>query len=132
MNSEIFQKVFDILHNVLPLDWKKLVLYVGYSAGSYSMKYYISDENGSYTDCFKQTGISRTQLIKTFMAIDKELSAERKTLDEKNRWNVLSLIVEADGRMKAEYDYVDISENSIEYEQMWKEKYLKNSQGQTP
>ena len=66
------------------------------------------------------------------MAIDKELSAERKTLDEKNRWNVLSLIVEADGRMKAEYDYVDISENSIEYEQMWKEKYLKNSQGQTP
>ena len=43
MNSEILQKVFDILHNVLPLDWKKLVLYVGYSAGSYSMKYYISD-----------------------------------------------------------------------------------------
>lgn len=125
MSNEIFQKVFDILQAVLPAKWEKLVLYVGYTSGSYTMKYYTCNEKGVYTDCFNQQNVNRTQLIKSFMEINKELSSERKMLEGKNKWNVMTMFVDSTGKMKTEYDYVDISENAIAYEQSWKEKYLK-------
>lgn len=124
MNNDVFQNIFDILQPVLPDGWKKMVLFVGYTAGSYTMKYYTSDVEGVYTDCFSQKGASKAQLIKLFMSIDKTVSTERKVLDEKNRWSVMTMIVCSDGSMKTEFDYSDISENAIAYEQSWKEKYL--------
>lgn len=125
MNNEIFQNVFDLIQPLLPNNWKKMMLFVGYTAGSYTMKYYTSNEKGEFIDCFSQKGINKSQLIKLFMNIDKVLSAERKKLDDKNRWTVLTMSVACDGAMKTEFDYADISENAIAYEQNWKEKYIK-------
>lgn len=125
MNNEVFQEIFDILQPVLPTGWKKIVLFVGYTVGSYTMKYYICDNQGIFTDCFSQIGINRAQLIKLFMSIDKAVSPERKKLDEKNKWSVLTMVVADDGKMKTEFDYADISENAIAYEKAWKEKYIK-------
>ena len=124
MNEEIFQKVFDLIQPVLPSGWGKMVLFAGYTAGSYTMKFYTSDKKGAFTDCFSQKGASKTQLIKTFMGVDKYLSAERKKLADKDRWTVMTMIVSSDGKMKTEFDYADISENAIAYEQAWKEKYV--------
>ena len=89
------------------------------------MKFYTSDKDGLYTDCFSQKGINRAQIIKLFMEVDKVLASERKSLDDKNRWSVMTMIVEADGNMKTDFEYNDISENAISYEQNWKNKYLK-------
>lgn len=125
MDKEIFQEVFDKLIPILPMGWKKLVLYVGYTSGSYTMKYYTSDAKGTYTDCFSQSGTNKTQLIKLFMSIDNILQVERTKLDAKNKWTVLTMVVETDGSMKTEFDYADISENAIAYEQSWKRKYIK-------
>ena len=125
MDNEIFQKIFDILQPVLPTGWKKMVLFVGYTAGSYTMKYYTCDNQGIFTDCFSQSGINRAQLIKLFMSIDKAVTPERKKLDGKNKWSVLTMIVTDDGKMKTDFDYTDISDNAIAYEQSWKEKYIK-------
>lgn len=125
MSNEIFQKVYDMIHPFLPEGWKKMVLYVGYTTGSYSMKYYTSDKDGRYTDCFSQKEISKAQIIKLFMDVDKILASERKSLDDKSRWSVMTMIVEADGNMRTDFEYSDISENVISYEQSWKNKYLK-------
>ena len=125
MSEEIFQRVFDLIQPVLPNEWEKMVLFVGYTAGSYTMKFYTSDKKGVFTDCFSQKEANKTQLIKTFMSINKTLSASRKELADKDRWTVMTMIVSAEGKMKAEFDYTDISENLIAYEQAWKEKYLK-------
>ena len=125
MNNENFQKVFDELQPVLPKDWKKMILFVGYTTGSYTMKFYTSDVKNVFTDCFSQKGSNKGRLIKLFMGIDKILKAERKTLSDKDKWTVMTMIVDADGNMKTEFDYTDISENAIAYEQSWKEKYLK-------
>lgn len=125
MNNEIFQNIFDIVQPLLPDSWNKMVLFVGYTAGSYTMKYYTADVKGEYTDCFSQEGINKAQLIKLFMNIDKVVGPERKKLDERNKWTVLTMTVTNDGKMTTEYDYSDISENAIAYEQKWKEKYIK-------
>lgn len=125
MNNEIFQNIFDIIQPTLPNSWKKMVLFVGYTAGSYTMKYYTADEKGEYIDCFSQKEINKVQLIKLFMRIDRVVGPERKKLDEQNKWSVLTMTVTNDGNMKTEFDYADISENVIAYERNWKEKYIK-------
>lgn len=124
MDNKVFQEVFDMLQPFLPHDWNKMVLFIGYTTGSYSMKFYTYNSVGKYIDCFSQEGVSKAKLIQLFMAIDKRLSKDRKELDDKNKWSVMTMIVNADGSMKTEFDYADISENFIGYEQKWKEKYL--------
>lgn len=124
MDNKVFQEVFDMLQPFLPSDWKKMVLFIGYTTGSYSMKFYTCNSVGKYIDCFSQGGVSKAKLIQLFMAIDKRLAKDRKELDDKNKWSVMTMIVNSDGSMKTEFDYADISENFIAYEQKWKEKYL--------
>ena len=123
MSNDVLQKIFDTIEPVLPEDWKKMILFIGYTAGSYTMKYYTSDNTGKYTDCFSLEGVNRSQLTKVFMGINKILKTERDKLDEKNKWSVMTMIVSSDGKMRAEFDYSDISENAIAYERKWKEKY---------
>lgn len=124
MDNKVFQDIFDILQPVLPKEWKKFLLFIGYTEGSYTMKYYTCNDSGVYIDCFSQKEVSRAQLIKVFMSIDKLLSPERKKLDVEHRWTVMTMIVSADGSMKSEFDYKDISESAIQYEREWESKYL--------
>ncbi len=125
MKNEIFQKVFDVLQPVLPTEWRKMILYAAYTEGSYSMKFYTSDNNGRYTDCFSQPGVNDDDVVSAFIDINEILAPERKMLDDINRWSVMTMIVEADGTMKTEFAYDDISENTIAYERKWKETHLK-------
>ena len=124
MDNKVFQDIFDILQPVLPKEWKKLFLFIGYTEGSYTMKYYTCNDSGVYIDCFSQKEINRAQLIRIFMNIDKIVSTQRKDLDEKNRWTVMTMIVDSEGNMKSEFDYTDISEIAIQYEREWEKKYL--------
>ena len=124
MNNNIFQKIFDILQPIFPDGWENMIFYVAYTKGSYTMKYYTSDNTGIYVDCFKNSEVDRGKLIKMFMEIDKTLSEERNLLEEKDKWTVMTMLVDSNGKMKSEFDYLDISENSIEYERKWKEKYI--------
>ena len=124
MDNKVFQDIFDILQPVLPKEWKKFLLFIGYTEGSYTMKYYTCNDSVVYIDCFSQKEVSRAQLIRIFMNIDKIVSPQRKELDEKSRWTVMTMIVSADGSMKSEFDYDDISENAIQYERDWERKYL--------
>ncbi len=125
MDNKILQNVFDLIQPLLPDKWNKMILYVGYTSGSYSMKFYIGDEKTNYIDCFSLKSIGKAQLIKLFMSIDKIIAQERNKLEEKDKWSVLTLTVDKNGKMKADFDYTDINENSIEYERKWKDKYLK-------
>lgn len=124
MNNEIFQHIFDILYPVLPKEWEEMILYVAYTTGSYSMKFYTKNKDGVYTDCFSQ-GINKVRIIKVFMEIDKRLKEQRKQLCDKDIWSVMTMIVKADGSMKTDFEYSDISDSMIEYETEWKEKYIK-------
>lgn len=124
MDNKVFQDIFDILQPVLPKEWKKLLIFIGYTEGSYTMKYHTYNESGVYIDCFSQKEINRAQLIGVFMNIDKIVSPQRKDLDEKNRWTVMTMIVDSEGNMKSEFDYTDISEIAIQYEREWEKKYL--------
>ncbi len=124
MNEQVFQEVFDLIGDFLPQDWTKTVLFAGYTKGSYSIKYYCQTKGKDFTDCFDLGAASKAELIKLFIDIDKVLSKERESLDEKNRWSVLTMMVDHDGSMRTAFDYDDHSEDMIAYEKEWKERYL--------
>ena len=123
MSEIIFQSIFDKLQEVLPSSWEKVVFYASYTSGSYSMKYYV--KNGIETiDCFSQPGVNKMQLVKVFMAIDKELAPVSKSLAPTELWSVMTMIVDGSGNMKTHFDYADISENVIEHTRNWEQQYL--------
>lgn len=124
MDNKIFQCIFDNLLEVMPDKWTKIVFYARYTDGSYSMKYYFDEGDGKYVDCFNQIGVNKIQLVKLFQKIDIELSTQRKKMDEDKRWTVFTMTVDSEGNMKTDFDYVNIEENIISYEQGWKNKYL--------
>lgn len=124
MNEKIFQEVFDLLQDFLPQNWTKTILFAGYTKGSYSMKYYCRTGNGIFIDCFSLDGVSRANLLKLFVNIDKILSKERESLDDNSRWTVLTMMVDRDGKLKTEFDYDDHSEDMLAYEKEWKKKHL--------
>lgn len=124
MNEKTFQEVFDLIQDFLPQNWKETIFFAGYTKGSYSMKYYCRVGDGTFIDCFSFDDVSRADLLKLFINIDKILSKERASFDEKNRWTILTMIVDDSGKMKTEFDYDDHSEDMIAYENVWKKKYL--------
>ena len=125
MNELDYQAIFDVLQDVLPPVWEKVVFYAEYTEGSYSMKYFVNINGGSFVDCYQLKEFSKAQIIKVFMNIDKMISPIRSQMEKGKRWNVLTLIVDASGKFRTEFDYADISENTISYHEEWKDKYLK-------
>ena len=122
MDEKYLQEVFSVLEGVLPHKWNNVAFYAGYTSGSYTMKYFVDCGHG-YIDCFSLSEVKKPQILRAFLSIDKIISAERKAMEEKDRWNVIGLFVDSMGKVKCEFDYTDISENSIEYERGWKAKH---------
>lgn len=120
-----YQSIFNTLQEILPDDWHKVVFYAQYGENSYSMKYFVDSGDGVYTDCFKLKGIPKREIIKAFAVIDSQIMPIRKELSKKDTWSVMTLVVDDKGNFKADYEYEDISEDSIGYYQRWKKKYLK-------
>lgn len=125
MNNIPIQSIFNTLQDVLPDYWHKVVFYAKYGESSYSMKFFVNTGNGTFTDCFKLKEVSKRDIIKTFALIDNQIMPIRKELSKKDTWFVMTLIVDNSGDFKADFEYDDISKDSIVYFQKWKEKYLK-------
>ena len=124
MKNLPYQSIFNTLQEVMPKNWHRIIFYAEYDDNSYSMKYFVDLGDGQYTDCFKLKNISKNEIINTFAVIDSQIMPIRKELDKKDTWSVMTLIVDESGKFKAEYEYDDISNNSIEYYRKWKDKYL--------
>lgn len=116
-----YQKIFDELQNILPADWDRVAFYAEYTEGSYSMKYYVK-KDGKYTDCFELANTPKGNIIKTFMSIDKIIGPIRSGM--KDKWNVMTLVVDKEGTFKVDFDYSDVEGQTISYHESWEKKYL--------
>lgn len=122
------QIVFNRIIPFLPSDWSQLIFYAGYTTGSYSMKFYYKETgNHEYIDCFSIPGISKADLIKLFMDIDKTLSMDR-ILSDKKMWTIFTLTANSSGYIKSDYEYEDHSEDLVKFEATWERRYLRDSE----
>lgn len=125
MNDIPYQNIFDALQEVLPRQWHKVVFCVEYGESSYSMKYFVDLGDGEYIECFKLDGIPKHNIIRSFALIDSLIMPARRDLTKKDTWSVMTLSVDENGNLKADYEYDDISEEPIEYHNIWKKKHLR-------
>lgn len=124
MKDEMFQDIIDCLQDVLPEKWEKVVFYSNYFQDSYSMKYYVKEIDEKYIDCFSLNNISKQELLNLFTSIDNVILPVRSQLKGKDKWSVMTLQVNRDGRFHVDYDYTDFPDGVISYEREWKQKHL--------
>ena len=120
-----YQSIFNVLLEVLPDNWHKVVFFAEYAESSYSMKYFVDFGDGKFVECFKLGDIPKRNIIRSFALIDNLIMPVRRELTKKDTWSVMTLSIDKEGYFKADYDYDDISEDPIEYYQKWKNKYLR-------
>lgn len=121
--DKVIQKIFDTIEPLAPDGWTKLVFYAEYDQYSYSMEFYVLID-GRFVKCFDLPRVSRSDLIEAFDEIDKTLTAERKTLAGKSAWTSMTMVVQANGKVKVDYDYTDLTEGAYAHKKAWKKKYL--------
>ena len=122
INERLYQEIFDELSKYLVQGWDKLVIYLEYGAGSYSIAFYVKADQG-YVKCYDLPGVSDEDLLTSFSAIDKLVSRElSKVKDE--LWSNMTITITSDGKMHADMDYTDLSGGTYRFKKDWKKKYL--------
>ena len=123
MENNVYTELGKNIIAVLPKNWERVCLYAQISTDSCEFFFHVKIGD-KYIYCFdleKSYGISRKELREKFKELHGLLSPDQK---EKN-WYVLTFILNSDGKFSVEYEYTDYSENSLDYQRIWKEKYLK-------
>lgn len=124
MNEIDYNKIACAVIDLLPEKWNKVVIFVQYSDTSYSMGFYVDFGSGKYIDCYSLPDVSENDIYSVFSDIDAIVEPVYSSLNKKDKWSVMTMLFSCDGNFKVEYDYTDISENSIEYITNWEKKYL--------
>lgn len=121
MNEKVYQRIYNEIEGFLGDEWEKVVVYLEYGETSYSIAFY-KMANGKYTKCYALDGVSEKKLYAAFSKIDKFVASERE--NEKDLWSNMTLVIDATGKMKADFDYTDLSKGSYQYSKQWEKTYL--------
>ncbi|WP_419893141.1 immunity protein YezG family protein [Oceanobacillus kimchii] len=129
--EEIYQEVADILVNMVPEEWNRILLYAEIREGYRKVFfYYYTNNNPIYSldipDLFQIDEDSFESLEDDLYNCFSALWNEFKSQDVQEPWTSLTFILDNSGKMNIDYGYEDISELSpVEKQDDWEEKYLK-------
>ena len=121
---ESYTQIYELLQNTISVKWERILFYAVLSSGTYVMKYYVDSGNNQFVDCYSLENSDRSVIRKAFMSIYRILQSYRDNLPEEKRWSVITLIINSDGKFKADYDYADISDSFQAKINAWERKYL--------
>lgn len=127
----IYQKVANILVEMVPEEWEKILLYAEVREGFSQVYFYyypVNQEQPVYSldiiDVFDVDKSLHRKLKRELYGYFKELWYEFKIQDQE-QWTSLTYILDKNGRMKLNYGYDDISEISPDEKQdKWEAEYL--------
>ena len=127
----IYQKVTNILVEMVPEEWEKILLYAEVREGFSQVYFYyypVNQEQPVYSldiiDVFDVDQSLHRKLKRELSVYFKELWYEFKIQDQE-QWTSLTYILDKNGRMKLNYGYDDISEISPDEKQdKWEAEYL--------
>ena len=122
-DSEIFQKVYDIISDYLPESWDRLAVYYAVVENMVDFKYYVDEGNG-YVDCFKLKEYSKEKFRALRFGIDDVLLEDRKELPQDKQWSVFTMFVLSSGKFETNFGYDNISETFHEYHEKWEKENL--------
>lgn len=118
MNDLDFQKVFEVIIDILPSDWIRVAVFVRCVNGSQDVMFYVKNSEGAYENCF-ELGKDDIEVIKCLSEVGRLVY--RDNIENKNY--VLSCTVENTGEFNASFDYSDAI-NSQSYLSNWEKNNL--------
>ena len=120
ISPKLFQLVFDEIEPTLPKNWKSVSFFIGYTEGSYSIKYYVTDNSNTTIDCFNLNTLkNRADLMKIFIRLSNKISSIRNNM--KDKWSIMTLSIKNDGSISSNFEYDNAeTEGLISYERKWK------------
>ncbi|WKB36503.1 DUF600 family protein [Terrilactibacillus sp. S3-3] len=128
----IYQKVANVLIDIIPEDWKKILLYAEVRKGFSQVYYYyysIKNDKPIYsldiTELFSVNENEFDELETELYDCFKKLWNEFK-VQEQEQWTYLTFILNNTGQMmKINYGYEDVSQlGPVEKQEKWEAKYL--------
>ena len=105
MSELSYSKIFELIQDCLPDNWRKVIFYSVIAQDSFSMKYFVERGNGILIDCFSASNVNRMKLHRTFMEVYSIIDKHRMSLPENERWSSIILIIKSDGKFKVKVDY---------------------------
>ncbi|BBW97003.1 immunity protein YezG family protein [Geobacillus icigianus] len=127
----IYQQIADLLVNMIPEAWRKILLYAEFREGYKKIFfYYYPEKEGEpvysldITDLFNVDENEFDRLENELYSCFSRLREEFKE-QEQESWTNLTYILDNTGRMKIHYGYDDLSEMSpVEKQEKWENEYL--------
>lgn len=118
-----YENLFRTIYPTLPEGWRKIVIHAAFLENSCKLKYYIQQADGAYCDCF---GINYDQrkILEIIANLHRAIAVVRDSLNEKAKWNAITVVIEADGTFNSDFDYDAVDWNSAENIKQWADKYL--------
>ena len=124
-NSQIFQRVYEVVSDYLPKGWKNVAIYYAVSGNMTHFKYYVSSGKG-YINCFNLKECSKENFRKIRSGLDIILLEDRKNLEQSKQWSVFTMFISSAGNFQTKFGYDDISEDFLNYHENWEKENIKN------
>jgi hypothetical protein len=124
MNELNYNKIMELITPLLPIGWKKVVLFNQIEENSYEIFFYVQINN-KYVNCYdleKTYNITRKELRSVFSKIFKLL----RPFQSKDKWSTCTFSVSSSGKFNMDYNFDEIPETILEYKEKWLKKYLKS------
>ena len=121
--EEFVTKIFEIMVEILPANWEKMILHIALSPGVQSMYFFTRMEKQtkyySYYD-LQQNGIFSKEEYKNIrLKIGKESFLFQKNWKEP--WTGYTLVIQRDGKVNIHYEF---EEQPLGISEEWKKQYL--------
>lgn len=119
----MYNKIANLLVEVLPKDWSNVVTYAHITEDMYEIFFFVKRDN-TYYNCFKlenEFGISRRSVMACFDKIHEALIDDYK----ENKWYCATMRLSNDGKFIIDYTYDDQSADEDTFKANWKQTYLK-------
>ena len=127
----LYQKIANILIDMIPEDWEKILLYAEVREGFSQVYFYYYPVNRAepvysldIPDIFQVDKRFYKELKRELYECFEELWNEFRVQNQEP-WTNLTYILDSTGRMRINYGYDDLSEMSpVEKQEKWENEYL--------
>ena len=117
-----YENLYRAIYPSLPVNWQRVVIRAAFGDGSSSIKYYVQ-QDGKYCDCFDLVS-DQSAILEIIANVHYTIATTRDNLAIKNRWNAITVVIEADGTFRSDFDYDEKDWVSNETLNEWEGKYL--------
>ena len=120
MRESIYSDILDVISEIVPMTWNRLVFRAEDSDTMWSYVFYIR-RNASYVQCYEVPELKEDDLDEAFERIRELITDAREAQDS---WNVMTICVTPNGDPAVTFDCLDENVDRYEYTNEWKRIFL--------